>query len=147
MALSQFTYKTDCYSTESERPHHCCLLANNFGSCQVFLIPHNGPEDAPKLPFTVGGGSGPASWLVQPAILVQLTVVTNRHTQTDRPRYHACNAAWQQQAGCQKSTDTNNIITTISVLSLTTQNDSHNTGRSILRSCRGIFHKVKGSSP
>ena len=34
---------TSCCSIDGKRPHHCCQLANNCGSCRTFPILHNRP--------------------------------------------------------------------------------------------------------
>jgi len=47
-------------STDSDRPHRCCHLPNNFDSRPIFHVVHNGPGDAPKIaPFTRGWIHGP----------------------------------------------------------------------------------------
>jgi len=48
---------TSCCSTESERPHRCCQLPNNFG---LRTILYNGLGDAPKnCPFPWGSRTPP----------------------------------------------------------------------------------------
>ena len=41
-------FKTSCCSIDSERPHRCCHLANNFGSRRIFPI-SLGRDMCPKL--------------------------------------------------------------------------------------------------
>ena len=46
---------TSCCSTDSDRSHRCCHLANNFGSHRIFPILYGGPRNAPpKCPFPWG---------------------------------------------------------------------------------------------
>jgi len=47
-ALKQNTFSTTCWTTDSNKPHRHCHLANNFGLCQTFHIFHNGPGGAPE---------------------------------------------------------------------------------------------------
>ena len=43
--------------TDSERPHHCWHLTNNFGSRWIFRVLYNGPGGAPRnYPFPLGYG-------------------------------------------------------------------------------------------
>ena len=52
---------TSCCSTDSERLHRCCHLANNFGSCRIFHIKvHTSlwPEKCPQN-CAFSGGSSP----------------------------------------------------------------------------------------
>ena len=94
-------------STDSERPHCCCHLANNFGPRREFPILHTGPRNTSQncqFPRRVSK-LPPNAWgfLVHPsphterhnaistgsAVWAQLTVVTSGHTdtQTHRSRY------------------------------------------------------------
>jgi len=56
-----------CCSRDSERPHRCCLLANNFGSRRIFSILHSGPGDTPqKNPFLGDSDPPPNTWFLGP---------------------------------------------------------------------------------
>jgi len=54
---------TGCCSTDSERPHRCCHLPNNFGSLRIFLVLCNGSGDAHQIaPFPVIFVPPPTTW-------------------------------------------------------------------------------------
>ena len=57
---------TSCCGTETDRPHRCCHLENNFGSRHIFPILLNRPRHAcPKnCPFPWGSGSPPNTRLL-----------------------------------------------------------------------------------
>ena len=86
---------TSCCSTESERPHRCCQLPNNFG---LRTILYNGLGDAPKnCPFPWGSRTPPINMVpwVYPncissglAVLAQLMVVSDQLTHTQRHATH-----------------------------------------------------------
>jgi len=46
--------QTSCCSTDSERPHRCCHLPNETGSCRIFPILHNEPGMPPLMAFPLG---------------------------------------------------------------------------------------------
>ena len=50
---------TRCCSIKNERLHHWCHLPNNIGSRWIFLIFHNGLEDASELSLPLGGSGSP----------------------------------------------------------------------------------------
>ena len=46
--------QTSCCTTDSKRTHRCCHLPNNFDSCWILPILHNGPGDSPQPPHASG---------------------------------------------------------------------------------------------
>jgi len=104
--LTMIVIKTSCCSSDSERLHRCCHLANNFDPRQIFPILHNRLGDAPKLPF-FEDPSPPETWFFGPvestsqnnisigsSVFVGFSVVsdatTEKHRHADGPRY-VCN--------------------------------------------------------
>ena len=49
------TIITSCCSNDSERPHRCCHVPNNFGSRRIFPLLHDGAMGCPQInPFLWG---------------------------------------------------------------------------------------------
>jgi len=53
---------TSWCSTDSKRPHCCCHLPNNFRSCHLFSILHNGSGDSPQIATFLGSELPPNTW-------------------------------------------------------------------------------------
>lgn len=58
LSLDICEIKPGCCSTDTGRPHCCCHLPNDFGSCWIFRILYNEVEDVPpKLPHSLTDSS------------------------------------------------------------------------------------------
>ena len=75
-------------TTDNDRPHRCCHLANNFGSRRIISYTSQWARDAPKMPFLPGDQDHrmvlspthvykPNGIWIDSADLAQLMVVTN----------------------------------------------------------------------
>jgi len=109
LAILKVIIVSSCCSSNCKRPHSCCHLEDNFGSCWIFPIFSMGWDIPPKFPLRLGksrpppytGSLGPPKSIAQPVFWLVGSAIYRAYSYVQQPhrlqnignsRPHLCTA-------------------------------------------------------